>query len=148
MTGKRKKTSGDEERLKTVLEHIGPEFIEESAKQIGAEDLDSVLECLDEVEEHFEKKTALARFREDGKLLVELLQDYRDGSYTAISYWSVSLIAFALGYILKPIDIIPDSLPVIGQLDDAVVLSHCLVMLKKDLHAYRVWSMARDAKLP
>ncbi len=66
----------------------------------------------------------------------------------AISYWSVALVVFALAYILKPIDIIPDSLPVIGQLDDAVVLSNCLAMLKKDLHAYRVWSMARDANQP
>jgi len=145
MSRKPKKTEADEERFKTVLERIGPEFIRESAERIGVLDFESLVAQLDQVEEQFETGDALRRFKKQSELLVGLLRDYHAGDYRTVSYWTLSVIVFALGYVLKPIDIIPDSLPVIGQLDDALVVSHCLAMLEKDLHAYEVWSMARDA---
>ena len=40
---------------------------------------------------------------------------------------------------LNPLDLIPDALPVLGVLDDAAVVSACLVLLEQDLHDYRRW---------
>lgn len=43
--------------------------------------------------------------------------------------------------LLCPIDIFDDVIPVIGQIDDAMVLISCLYFLEKDLYKYREWKI-------
>jgi len=52
---------------------------------------------------------------------------------------TVSAIGFALLYVLNPLDLVPDVLPVVGLLDDAAVVSACVVLVEQDLHAYNAW---------
>ena len=73
--------------------------------------------------------------------MVALVRDYWSGAYRDVPYWTVAVITFTLGYVLKPIDIIPNVLPVIGQLDDAVVVGHGLDMVGKELEAYEEWKL-------
>jgi len=61
-----------------------------------------------------------------------------------VPYWSLAVATFGLLYVLKPIDIIPDSLPVIGQLDDVLVMSQCVAIVDHDLRAYRLWKLASE----
>ncbi|MCF0259674.1 MAG: DUF1232 domain-containing protein [Erysipelotrichaceae bacterium] len=39
----------------------------------------------------------------------------------------------------SPIDLIPDSIPVIGYVDDAAVINFCWDMVKSDADEYRKW---------
>ncbi|MGB4268896.1 MAG: YkvA family protein [Spirochaetota bacterium] len=39
-----------------------------------------------------------------------------------VSLWSKIIIALALSYALSPVDLVPDFIPFIGYLDDAVIL--------------------------
>ncbi|NQU68035.1 MAG: DUF1232 domain-containing protein [Candidatus Marinimicrobia bacterium] len=41
------------------------------------------------------------------------------------------LLALAVGYILSPIDIVPDFIPVIGHLDDAIVVPMLIFLALK-----------------
>lgn len=43
--------------------------------------------------------------------------------------WEVAVILFALGYFLWPIDVIPDSIPVLGWTDDAAVVAAAIATL-------------------
>ena len=79
------------------------------------------------------------RFVQDIKLLFSLIKDYCKGVYREVSYWSIIVFFFAIAYIIFPADILPDVIPVIGQLDDAAVLLFCLVFLEKDLYKYNEW---------
>ena len=74
--------------------------------------------------------------------MISLIEDYDDGRYRAIPFVSLARVVFTLQYVLKPIDIIPDSLPVIGELDDALVVAHCLALVRQDLRAYGVWRLS------
>ena len=44
-----------------------------------------------------------------------------------------------LAYIISPIDLIPDYIIGIGQIDDAVILGLGLYFLEKDLRKYKEW---------
>jgi uncharacterized membrane protein YkvA (DUF1232 family) len=75
----------------------------------------------------------------DFKLLFSLIKDYWKGDYRDVSLWSILIFFLAIVYILCPIDIISDIIPVAGQIDDAMVLLLCLYFLEKDLYKYKEW---------
>ena len=78
----------------------------------------------------------------DLKLFVSLIKDYRSGAYKKFPFLSVAGIVFTLAYIISPIDLIPDYIIGIGQIDDAVVVGFCLYLLRKDLRKYKEWLKA------
>ncbi|SPD75459.1 conserved hypothetical protein [uncultured Desulfobacterium sp.] len=81
------------------------------------------------------------RLIEDFRLLFCLSKDYWKGVYRDVSIWSIIILFLAIAYILCPIDIFADVIPVIGQVDDATVLILCLYFLEKDLYKYREWKI-------
>jgi uncharacterized membrane protein YkvA (DUF1232 family) len=54
----------------------------------------------------------------------------------ALPWKSAAAITAALLYFLNPFDIVPDFIPVVGYLDDAVVVGACLKLIQVDLRAY------------
>ena len=108
-------------------------------KRVTPDDLKKVLDKSDEIEKKFKSHGPLARFIEDLKLLFSLVKDYMNGTYRTIPWWSVAAIVAALFYVLDPIDLIPDFIPVIGYVDDAAVVAICLRMVEADLQKYKDW---------
>lgn len=85
------------------------------------------------------KKGPVFQFLEDVKTMVSLVKDYGSGKYKAIPWWAISAVAFALLYVFSPIDAIPDVLPVVGQIDDALVVATCIKLIYEELAKYREW---------
>ena len=81
----------------------------------------------------------LARLFQDLKLLIPLIKDYWKGTYRAVSAKSIVIFVVALAYIISPIDLIPDYIIGLGQIDDAVILGVSLYFLGKDLGKYKEW---------
>jgi uncharacterized membrane protein YkvA (DUF1232 family) len=81
----------------------------------------------------------LARLFQDLKLLIPLIKDYWKGTYRDVSVKSIVIFLVALAYIISPIDLIPDYIPGLGQIDDAVILGLSLYFLEKDLWKYQEW---------
>ncbi|MEJ2586279.1 MAG: DUF1232 domain-containing protein [Deltaproteobacteria bacterium] len=83
----------------------------------------------------------LNRFIEDMKLLCGLIKDYFKGNYRDVSWWSILVFVSGIVYLFIPVDILPDFIPVIGQIDDALILLLCLYFLEKDLYRYKKWKI-------
>ena len=81
----------------------------------------------------------LARLFQDLKLLIPLIKDYWKGTYRDVSVKSIVIFVVALAYIISPIDLIPDYIIGLGQIDDAVILGLSLYFLEKDLRKYKEW---------
>ncbi len=56
-------------------------------------------------------------------------------------------IIVALIYFLSPIDLIPDTIPGAGYIDDVVVVSGCLALVRTDLEDYRIWRKENGLEL-
>ena len=117
--------------------------LSKGAKNIKETDLKRVLEKRDQIEQKFNNHGSLGRFIEDLKLMFAIIGDYVTGEYREIPWYTIAAIAAALLYVLSPIDLIPDFIPVIGLSDDAAVVGACLLLVEKDLHRYRDWKGSR-----
>ena len=81
----------------------------------------------------------LARLCQNLKLLLPLIRDYWKGNYREVSIKSIVIFVLGLAYIISPIDLIPDYIIGLGQIDDVAILGTTLYFLEKDLVKYKDW---------
>ena len=122
-----------------MLNKPGEEFVKEGAQNVTEKDVEKVIIKSEDIKKKFSAAGPLARFVEDGKLLIAIVKDYASGAYRQIPYGAIASIVFTLIYVLNPFDLMPDVLPIIGQVDDVAVLGACLLLVEQDLHKYKDW---------
>jgi uncharacterized membrane protein YkvA (DUF1232 family) len=81
----------------------------------------------------------LARVIQNLKLLLPLIREYLKGNYRDVSAKSIVIFFLTLAYIISPVDLIPDWILGLGQLDDIGILGLSLHWLEKDLLKYKEW---------
>ena len=127
-------------------EELAEEFVKEEAKKMTDQDVEKVLIRSEEIKKRFRRSGPLGRFFEDGQLLVGLVKDYWSRSYRKIPSGTIGAVVVSLIYVLNPLDLIPDVLPLIGQVDDAAVVAACLLLIEQDLFSYRQWKETQAPK--
>ena len=100
------------------------------------EDADKVMNNADRIEKIMSNGT-LSKFLKDVKVYFRMLSDVFSRRYTRVPRGTVAAIIGSLLYVLSPVDLIPDVIPVIGYLDDAAVLALCLKFVKHDVDEYK-----------
>lgn len=76
--------------------------------------------------------------------MLSLITDYIYKEYTDVPKGSIISSIACLIYVLSPIDLIPDFVPIAGYLDDVAVITLVLDLgLSKDLKDYRNWKKAK-----
>jgi|GEM_PF-829514 len=113
--------------------------VDDKDKKLLGADMEFIIKEEEKIKEKLKDSIHLERFTTDISLFISLIKDYYQGNYRKIPYKSISSIVIGLVYILNPIDIIPDFIPVIGYVDDALVIAFCLKMVEKDLLEYQAW---------
>ena len=76
--------------------------------------------------------------------LAELVVEYANGNYTDVPTKTIGAAALAIVYFVSPIDLIPDFIPVIGKVDDALIAGLCWNMVDGDLKKFKDWQKARN----
>lgn len=74
--------------------------------------------------------------------LVRYAEDVLDGAYPCSDLQAIAETVFALGYLLKEVDIIPDSVPGMGLADDSVVPRAVLMGHEEEFRAFaKKWDL-------
>ena len=119
------------------------EFAQRAAN-VTDEDVEDVLRSRGKAEKKMHAGV-LQEYWEDVQTFFQMLGDYWNGSYREVPFATIAAIVGALAYLICPIDVIPDFIPVIGLVDDAAVIAICLKLVRTDIAAYRAWKHPRLA---
>ena len=75
-------------------------------------------------------------------VMISMVRSYICKEYTDVPPVTIVAVVSTLIYILTPIDLIPDAIPVIGYLDDLAVIAACWALVGSDVEAYIAWRQA------
>ncbi len=113
--------------------------LDKRQKRFSEKDLTNVVSKEEILEEKFTKQERLKVHFSDFKMLFSMLRDYTTLRYTAVPWYIISSIGAALLYVISPLDLLPDFIPIIGYIDDATVLAICLNLVHKEILLYKIW---------
>ena len=79
--------------------------------------------------------------------MLRLIGAYERGEYKQVSNDDLIWIIAALNYLVDPFDLIPDSTPLIGFLDDAAVVEFVAEKTRQTLDEFMIWETLGVANL-
>lgn len=117
----------------------------ESIKEGKFKDED-VYTVIDNTEDILNKSSngPLEKFFDDIKTMCDMVASWAKKEYREIPYRTIGMIILTLVYVFSPVDIIPDAIPGIGLLDDALMVTLCLKAVQGDIDDFRVWKKAHN----
>ncbi len=130
---------------KTISDEQAKAELDKRANKISEKDVKKILEQESDL---LSKVTGaggpLGKLLDDIKTLFSMIKDYWNGDYREVPWTTIAAAAAALAYVLSPIDLIPDFIPVVGLIDDALVVTLCLKAIQTDLESYTAWKVMRQ----
>jgi uncharacterized membrane protein YkvA (DUF1232 family) len=75
--------------------------------------------------------------------LCRMIRAWSRGEYKALPWTTIVMGLAAAFYFLDPLDLIPDFIPGVGYLDDAVVLGFVVRSIQTDLGKFLNWESSR-----
>ena len=99
---------------------------------------DSITKILTKVESFLEEKSQKIKFLDKVKLFISMLKDHSNEEYY-INDNSLGLIIAALAYLVLPLDLVPDFIPVTGFSDDAAAFALAIRQLSSEVESYKAW---------
>jgi len=112
---------------------------EQGANNVKQEDMGKVAAKADDILEVIGRVDILKKFTARAALLLRLVSDYYNGKYSNVPWKTIAMAVFALLYVLNPVDLIPDYIPVIGFVDDAFVMGLAWAAVESDVQDYAVY---------
>ena len=119
------------------------EYVRRASERVTVEDLATVVKKARAISGAFSANSPLGKMKVDAELMLSLCVDYWKGRYRKMPFWSLAPVIVALSYVIKPVDIIPDFIPGIGQQDDLMIAKECLRLCGDDLAHYRRWKRSQ-----
>lgn len=105
----------------------------------------AVLRAAERASEHARKaRGPLARIWDDLQTALRLARAWSRRDYRGVTRGTIVLVVAGLLYLLSPIDAIIDAIPVLGFMDDALVLGWVFGQVRSELEAFRDWENQRQ----
>lgn len=111
--------------------------LENKAKNIYV-DKDKLKDLLNSAVRMIEENQQLKAAVQDITIMIQLIKDWIKGDYKNLSKTNIILIITALLYLVIPLDLIPDFLPM-GFIDDIIVISFIVKKISNEINEYKIW---------
>ena len=122
--------------------HLTPEQIatiekayQEGIEEVDKEDAQHVLakegKAIKKAETLLKQSGTLVQLGRQIILLYDMLRDWWAGNFP-LPWKTAAAIVAALLYFINPFDIVPDFIPLVGYLDDAVVVGACIKLVRSN----------------
>lgn len=132
------------ERKNGISEAEAAEQSRKYAGKVSEETVGEMVEKEGKLKGFFRHISVLQKYWKDVCEVFSLLKDWMAGRYPVIPWTVVATLVGALLYVLSPLDLIPDFIPVVGFTDDAGVFAMALSFAGSDLEKYREWKRQRS----
>jgi uncharacterized membrane protein YkvA (DUF1232 family) len=119
------------------------EFIADGARRITPTHLDKLVRWLPEIRLAITQVTEFPSLPDQVEFLAEVVEDFHAGLNRSIPFMAIAEAAFALFYLRKGVDIIPDAVPGSGLADDAAIITAVFERYKEPFLRH---VLARDAQ--
>ncbi len=124
---------------KVSIRDITLDYIKKRAEEEMRPDmLPEIISARDKILKKSEKGI-LSYFREDIETFITILEYYEKGEYTSIPFSILAMLMFTLKYILEERDMIRDSIPCKGLVDDAIIMLYTLNEVKPEIRKFNEW---------
>jgi uncharacterized membrane protein YkvA (DUF1232 family) len=75
--------------------------------------------------------------------MIRLIRAYHHHDYRDVSSQNLLVVVAAMIYFVSPLDVIPDSVPILGHIDDAFVVRLALESVRADLDTFMAWETSK-----
>lgn len=104
-----------------------------------------IMDTLGQLEKKLEEAPVIGSTVADVPVMVSMVKGYVTKEYTDVSPKVIASLVGAFLYLVAKTDIIPDSVPIAGFVDDIAVLGLALNINKPELEAFKQWQAAQKA---
>ena len=101
-------------------------------------------EILLQLEAKLKEVPAIGSTLADLPLMISMVKAWIQKDYTEVSPKVIACLVGAVIYLLKKKDLISDSIPIVGIVDDIAVLGLALKLSEPELKAYAEWRDGKD----
>ena len=126
-----------EEETMTINDEQAAEQAKKYSKKVSEDDVADMVDKEEKMKGYFRKVELLKKYWDDVCDVFSLLKDRVTGVYTETPWSTIAALTGALLYVLTPLDLIPDFIPLAGFVDDAAVFAFVLTFAQGDLVRYR-----------
>jgi uncharacterized membrane protein YkvA (DUF1232 family) len=99
------------------------QFILDGARRITPRYVGKLVRQLPEIRLVATQVAEFPQLSDQVEFLAELIEDFHSNLNQDVPYTAIAEAAFALSYLRKGVDIIPDRIPEIGYADDAAIIT-------------------------
>ena len=89
-------------------------------------------------------KGALEKVWDDLTTLIRLVRAWCSKEYSNVPWRTIVFAIGAIVYFVNPFDVIPDFIPGVGYIDDALVIGVVVKSITTDLDAFRTWENTEE----
>jgi uncharacterized membrane protein YkvA (DUF1232 family) len=107
------------------------QFILDGARRVTPRYVGRLVRHLPEIRLMATQVAEFPHLADQVEFLAELIEDFHSGLNQDVPYTAIAEAAFALSYLRKGADIIPDRIPDIGYADDAAIITSVFETYKK-----------------
>ncbi|MBZ9651971.1 YkvA family protein [Psychroflexus montanilacus] len=121
---------------------VDENFVKKGIESVSNTDFDTVFDRKDQLFakiNHPEWK----KYKQKIILMFQFLKDVKQKKYPETPWKTLAAMIFTVLYIINPLDLIPDFIPIIGYIDDLAVFGFVLKLINKDLESYQEWKLAQ-----